>query len=857
MVRPHLPPNFQQSEGWYPTYMIPKTEFSKINDSGHPSGAAIQELLHPCPSGGTIYILSVSNADKQRHRHRAGCNSALCKHQGTRIRSIECQNPKTGEDSIILELSNEHSVHETKKGRIAFAFRDGLEQFLLSYDDVLEADLATRDHNEDAQPGQVQPRNRNKGYANGDLAAPSTFRRLFTALFGLTVSSTAIAPFTYNNASIVHWLEDANLNTDDDLLNFARQYIDAQNAHDSELAFRLQGQLGRLMPRIPSRWCHYITMAVLNIINQDKARNMLATLDDEQTYLDEVEAKVSAATDWCNDGKVHIYIVAIKQAKKDAASDRVIAHLLLRLVQLLLKYKKYSNEETYVWKPEKIQSEALIKAVDVLIQQAVERCNSMTVDRFSRNAAELKRQKRDGLIDWKPLEAEVKFFAGKVKLLQGNFECAAVFFKEAADAVELAKADAMQIHAPTYFSNYSQDLKDYRDRAKQLSSLKEECSNLTTNVLVTLSSPQSKALIGDIMHKLDECSKEALASTDIINRKCILMARDGSWEGIIALLRLAATANKNCMRALRVVINRDPYPGASQGPDNDKVEVVVYLPPELCHWYIRALRLLSKFSQGKQCVDLVESLRQQQRLDGMDWLSSEKNIMVGTEKVCANAKAGFEILRNSPRNASNITGSIIQEIKRCLEQNGDFSNSHLHVNLNFWLARYYTISAGSDFSSTDAKYKELGIAAEYYTIALKMRPQNVNIWPQLAKVHTEMAKSLKYSTGREEVVKECFRKALDNCLSALQINDECMDALLCRADIFFDMGLGKSALDDYTRWMNLYRDSQASDTDPNSAPEFQHVRLRLYMAQAMVDAHRREAANAATMATSSNKQGAW
>ena len=857
MVRPHLPPNFQQSEGWYPTYMIPKTEFSKINDSGHPSGAAIQELLHPCPSGGKIFIMSVSKIDKKYHRKRAGCNSARCKQQGTRIRSIECQNPKTGEDSIILELSNEHSVHETKKGAIAFAFRDGLEQFLLSDvdeengDSAQEANQATRDHNEDAQPEPVQPRNRNKGNANGDLAAPSTFRRLFTALSDLTVSSTATVPFTNNNASIVQWLEDANLKTDDDLLKLARQYIDAQNAHDPVVALR--DELGLLMPSIPSELCRNVTAAVFEIIKQDKAQNMLATLDDEQKYLDEVEAKVSAATGWYNDGKVRIYIAAIKQAKKDTASDRVIAHLLLRLAKLLLKYKVKSNVALHVWKPVKIQSEALIKAIDVLIQQAVDRCNSMTVERFSRNAAELKRQERDGLIDWKPLEAEVKFFAGKVKLLQGNFKCAALFFKEAADVVELAKADAVQIHVPTHFANYSQDLKDYHDRAKHLISLKEECSNLTTNVLVTLSSPQSKALIGDIMHKLDECSKEALASTDIINRKCILMARDGSWEGIIALLRLEATANKNCMRALRVVINRDPFPGASRGldndedevVDNDEVEVVVYLPPELCHWYIRALRFVSKFSQGKQCVDLLESLRQEHRLDGLDWLSSEKDIMVSTEKVCANVNAGFEILRNSPPNASNITGSIIQDIKRCLQKNSDFSNSHLHVDLNYWLAHCYTISAENEFLFMDTKYEKLGMAADCYTIVLTMHPEIVNIWLDLAKVHTEMAKSLKYSSGREEVVKECFRKALDNCLSALKINNESMDALLCRADIFFDMDLAESALDDYTRWMNLYRNPQSSNTDPNSDPEFQHVRLRLYAAQAKVDAHRRDAANAA------------
>ena len=72
-----------------------------------------------------------------------------------------------------------------------------------------------------------------------------------------------------------------------------------------------------------------------------------------------------------------------------------------------------------------------------------------SVDYYNNNNKE-----RDGLIDWKPLEAEVKFLAGKVKLLQANFGYAALFFKEVVDAVDVSrrKTNAMQIHAPTHFS---------------------------------------------------------------------------------------------------------------------------------------------------------------------------------------------------------------------------------------------------------------------------------------------------------------------------------------------------------------------------------------------------------------------
>ena len=147
------------------------------------------------------------------------------------------------------------------------------------------------------------------------------------------------------------------------------------------------------------------------------------------------------------------------------------------------------------------------------------------------------------------------------------------------------------------------------------------------------------------------------------------------------------------------------------------------------------------------------------------------------------------------------------------------------------------------------------MAAEYYNVVLKMRPQNVNIWLQLANLHTAMAKSLKFRVGREDDVKEYYSKALDNRLSALQIKNECMDALLCRADIFFEMDLAESALTDYTRWMELYWNSKPSNTDTRGDKVYQHVRIHQHMAQVKLDAQRRQAREAANAMPRGGRRG--
>ena len=53
-----------------------------------------------------------SQADKRSNRKRLTCDSELCKVQGTRLRTIQWG------DYIIIELSDEFSVHETEDGAV-------------------------------------------------------------------------------------------------------------------------------------------------------------------------------------------------------------------------------------------------------------------------------------------------------------------------------------------------------------------------------------------------------------------------------------------------------------------------------------------------------------------------------------------------------------------------------------------------------------------------------------------------------------------------------------------------------------------------------------------------------------------
>ena len=69
------------------------------------------------------------------------------------------------------------------------------------------------------------------------------------------------------------------------------------------------------------------------------------------------------------------------------------------------------------------------------------------------NVAELQRGKHDHVFTWTPLEAEVKFLQGQFKLHQGEFDGALTLFKEATDALEVAKSDAG--HVPTHFGDFA------------------------------------------------------------------------------------------------------------------------------------------------------------------------------------------------------------------------------------------------------------------------------------------------------------------------------------------------------------------------------------------------------------------
>jgi len=145
--------------------------------------------------------------------------------------------------------------------------------------------------------------------------------------------------------------------------------------------------LACLMPEVPMGLCHNVAGAMLRILCQDHAQNMLNALDSKHAHLEEIEAVVSNCTR--KEGKVCIHNKAIK----NAASDIVKAHLLAHLAILLLKIKTKSNPPTCTWKPPMTQLGTLAKAVDACTQeQAANLCDSMKLQHPSHNVAELQCQ---------------------------------------------------------------------------------------------------------------------------------------------------------------------------------------------------------------------------------------------------------------------------------------------------------------------------------------------------------------------------------------------------------------------------------------------------------------------------------
>ena len=79
---------------------------------------------------------------------------------------------------------------------------------------------------------------------------------------------------------------------------------------------------------------------------------------------------------------------------------------------------------------------------------------------------------------------------------------------------------------------------------------------------------------------------------------------------------------------------------------------------------------------------------------------------------------------------------------------------------------------------------------------LKVRSEDLNVWIALAELHIKMAEEgcKEDSMGREEDSMELLCKAVDNCDSALEIDDGCMEAWKCRGDVFYGM----------EKWENAY-----------------------------------------------------
>ena len=133
------------------------------------------------------------------------------------------------------------------------------------------------------------------------------FRRLLSTLAG-SPTKGALVPVANNNESIVDLLWGANLNTEEDLVQFGQQFLDLGG-------YEFQGELGSYDATIPSGLCHEVTGAVLQILHQNHAQNILSRLDSEYVYVEETEALVGSHD--CKEAKLQVYHNAIFDVTSD------------------------------------------------------------------------------------------------------------------------------------------------------------------------------------------------------------------------------------------------------------------------------------------------------------------------------------------------------------------------------------------------------------------------------------------------------------------------------------------------------------------------------------------------------------